>query len=155
MWKTLDEKTLKSKKVADLREIARTFGLEGYEKMKKAELIENLMKDNPEEKSFDDDTSVRKAADEAVKEEGVMSEEAPKATSQEEEKTEIRQNAPREGREGNAQHHKNKVTPDKDDRFEVEGILELADDGFGFLRFNNFLTSEKDRRQDQGNMPSS
>ena len=144
MWKTLDEKTLKSKKVADLREIARTFGLEGYEKMKKAELIENLMKDNPEEKSFDDDTSVRKAADEAVKEEGVMSEEAPKATSQEEEKTEIRQNAPREGREGNAQHHKNKVTPDKDDRFEVEGILELADDGFGFLRFNNFLTSEKD-----------
>ena len=41
------------------------------------------MKDNPEEKSFDDDTSVRKAADEAVKEEGVMSEEAPKATSQE------------------------------------------------------------------------
>ena len=48
MWKTLDEKTLKSKKVADLREIARTFGLEGYEKMKKAELIENLMKDNPE-----------------------------------------------------------------------------------------------------------
>ena len=101
MWKTLDEKTLKSKKVADLREIARTFGLEGYEKMKKAELIENLMKDNPEEKSFDDDTSVRKAADEAVKEEGVMSEEAPKATSQEEEKTEIRQNAPREGREGN------------------------------------------------------
>ena len=144
MWKTLDEKTLKSKKVADLREIARTFGLEGYEKMKKAELIENLMKDNPEEKSFDDDTSVRKAADEAVKEEGVMSEEAPKATSQEEEKTEIRQNALREGREGNAQHHKNKVTPDKDDRFEVEGILELADDGFGFLRFNNFLTSEKD-----------
>ena len=106
MWKTLDEKTLKSKKVADLREIARTFGLEGYEKMKKAELIENLMKDNPEEKSFDDDTSVRKAADEAVKEEGVMSEEAPKATSQEEEKTEIRQNALREGREGNAQHHK-------------------------------------------------
>ena len=32
----------------------------------------------------------------------------------------------------------------RDDRFEVEGILELAEDGFGFLRFNNFLTSEKD-----------
>lgn len=26
----------------------------------------------------------------------------------------------------------------------VEGILEIADGGFGFLRFNNFLTSEKD-----------
>lgn len=29
-------------------------------------------------------------------------------------------------------------------RPEVEGILEIAEGGFGFLRFNNFLTSEKD-----------
>ena len=33
----------------------------------------------------------------------------------------------------------------KDDgKYDVEGILELADDGFGFLRFDNFLTSNKD-----------
>ena len=30
------------------------------------------------------------------------------------------------------------------DRPEVEGILDIAEAGFGFLRFNNFLTSEKD-----------
>ncbi|MBR0373457.1 MAG: transcription termination factor Rho [Mogibacterium sp.] len=30
------------------------------------------------------------------------------------------------------------------DRPEVEGILEIAEGGFGFLRFNNFLTSDKD-----------
>lgn len=41
------------------------------------------------------------------------------------------------------------VVPDKEDgRFEVEGILEIADQpgsgGFGFLRFHNFLTSERD-----------
>lgn len=41
------------------------------------------------------------------------------------------------------------VVPDKEDgRFEVEGILEIADQpgsgGFGFLRFHNFLTSDKD-----------
>ena len=29
-------------------------------------------------------------------------------------------------------------------RPEVIGILDIADEGFGFLRFNNFLTSEKD-----------
>ena len=29
-------------------------------------------------------------------------------------------------------------------RPEVEGILELSENGFGFLRFDNFLTSEKD-----------
>ena len=31
-----------------------------------------------------------------------------------------------------------------EERPEVEGILEIAEDGFGFLRFDNFLTSNKD-----------
>ena len=42
MWKTMNEATLSSKKVGELREIAKTFGLKGYEKMRKAELIEAL-----------------------------------------------------------------------------------------------------------------
>lgn len=33
---------------------------------------------------------------------------------------------------------------DEESKTEVEGILDLADDGFGFLRFDNFLTSSKD-----------
>ena len=45
MWKTMDEQTLKEKKVSELREIAKVFGLEGYEKMKKAEIIEALKMD--------------------------------------------------------------------------------------------------------------
>lgn len=98
MWKTIDEATLKSKKVAELRQIAETFGLEGYEKMKKAELIQALMAD-------------------------------------EKGKSTVKKEKERESKS---------VVPDKDDRFEVEGILELAEDGFGFLRFNNFLTSDKD-----------
>ncbi|MBQ3292565.1 MAG: transcription termination factor Rho [Mogibacterium sp.] len=32
----------------------------------------------------------------------------------------------------------------QEERPEVEGILEIAEDGFGFLRFDNFLTSSKD-----------
>lgn len=35
-------------------------------------------------------------------------------------------------------------TNKEEERPEVEGILEVAEGGFGFLRFNNFLTSEKD-----------
>lgn len=31
-----------------------------------------------------------------------------------------------------------------DGKSDVEGILEIAEDGFGFLRFDNFLTSSKD-----------
>ena len=34
--------------------------------------------------------------------------------------------------------------PAEEERPEVEGILEIAEDGFGFLRFDNFLTSNKD-----------
>ena len=36
------------------------------------------------------------------------------------------------------------VAPEDDGKSEVEGILELSEDGFGFLRFDNFLTSSKD-----------
>ena len=32
----------------------------------------------------------------------------------------------------------------REDRPEVEGILEIAEGGFGFMRFSNFLTSDKD-----------
>ena len=42
---TKEEKALKGKKVAELREIAAAFSVEGCEKMKKAELIEALMRE--------------------------------------------------------------------------------------------------------------
>ncbi len=46
-----------------------------------------------------------------------------------------------EGQEGQ-EHAEN--TESTEDRPDVEGILEIAEGGFGFLRFNNFLTSDKD-----------
>ncbi len=36
------------------------------------------------------------------------------------------------------------AAPEDDGKSDVEGILELSEDGFGFLRFDNFLTSSKD-----------
>ena len=36
------------------------------------------------------------------------------------------------------------AAPEDDGKYDVEGILELSEDGFGFLRFDNFLTSSKD-----------
>lgn len=40
--------------------------------------------------------------------------------------------------------HVKRVYQPSEDRPEVEGILEIADGGFGFLRFHNFLTSDQD-----------
>lgn len=139
MWKTLDEKTLKSKKVVELREIAKTFGLQGYEKMKKADLIANLMREDPKEENSNKDDHDK----------SVHSRDPQPGSSHEprepRENRESRDNhEPREPRENRDHHEPRETREGRDDRFEVEGILELAEDGFGFLRFNNFLTSEKD-----------
>ncbi len=47
--------------------------------------------------------------------------------------------------EGSAAQADEPAQPSKyDNRYDTTGILELSDNGFGFLRFENFLTSDKD-----------
>ncbi|MCI5852940.1 MAG: Rho termination factor N-terminal domain-containing protein, partial [Clostridiales bacterium] len=123
----MDEKTLKSKKVVELREIAKTFGLQGYEKMKKADLIANLMREDPKEENSNKDD----------RDKSVHGRDPQPGSNRE-------PREPRESRESRDNREPRETRESRDDRFEVEGILELAEDGFGFLRFNNFLTSEKD-----------
>ena len=215
MWKTMDEATLKSKKVAELKEIAKTFGLKDYQKMRKAELVAALMIDEEkpaaeekpaEQKAAKKQTSVARkntkkkkaekkpvekpaeeqASEPAVAEPAAEAEtKAPAAPARAEEPvselavveqaaapaevqtaeqaaepaTEEQTEQPRhrrrgrgDGRRGEGRKGENRkgdkaqdqVVPDKDDRYEAEGILDMAEDGFGFLRFNNFLTSDKD-----------
>lgn len=154
MWKTLDEKTLKSKKVVELREIAKTFGLQGYEKMKKADLIANLMREDPKEENSNKDDHDKSVHSRDPQPGSNHESREPRESRDNHEPREPRENRdnhePREPRE-NRDHHEPRESREpretregRDDRFEVEGILELAEDGFGFLRFNNFLTSEKD-----------
>lgn len=121
MWKTMDEATLKAKKVAELREIAAAFGMKGYEKMRKAELIAALVKDEAETPEETEQIQSEQTQSEQVQ-------------TEKPHKVHRRKNSGDQGQ----------VTPDKDDRYEAEGILDMSDEGFGFLRFNNFLTSDKD-----------
>ena len=111
----LPREVLLKKKLPELREIAKAFGLEGYKTLKKAELLEALMTGEPEAVA---------AEDNEFAEAPIEDKELIEATDE-----------PSGRRE---------VKPHKDDRPEVEGILELAEGGFGFLRFSNFLTSDKD-----------
>ena len=57
------------------------------------------------------------------------------------EKKEITQDTSAEKSES---HDAGEKTYSPEERPEMEGILEIAEGGFGFLRFNNFLSSEKD-----------
>ena len=151
MWKTLDEKTLKSKKVVELREIAKTFGLQGYEKMKKADLIANLMREDPKEENSNKDDRDKSVHGRDPQPGSNREPREPRESRESHESREPRKSRegrdnrePRESREGRDNREPRETRESRDDRFEVEGILELAEDGFGFLRFNNFLTSEKD-----------
>lgn len=111
----MEEKILKGKKVAELKEIARTFGIDGYDSMRKAELIEALM--TTENKGVEPNGQLEETTETKI---------ADKETAD------------------NIKGGQRTVVPDKADRTEMEGFLEVNQDGFGFLRFDNFETSEKD-----------
>lgn len=228
----MEEKLLKGKKVAELRELAKEAKIKGYESMRKAQLIEALSSETPQEPPLQDAETEAKAPEAAQAAEKTEKAEAeapsgnetmqepgqeakpelpetaqisgnfrpPEAAGSESAKKSkprpkttritkarlkkesaaesaraakqesgsaaqpgfsadagrdedsasaedvFREEGMQETRQesGQEQKEKRKVVSDREDRPEVEGILELADGGFGFLRFSNFLTSDKD-----------
>ncbi|MGI6721213.1 MAG: transcription termination factor Rho [Anaerovoracaceae bacterium] len=202
----MDENTLKSKKVVELREIAKAFGIKGYNKLKKAELIDSMLAmqqektgdqpksenafitapakahnrtEAPKEDVAEKKPALKKAA--RAKENSmpmVIREKAKPAETEEEPEIGVIMSAPApeankkkpEGENNtqqsvsNSQDQEPKATQqdknhkqnqqdqkkdgkkeeNRDDRPEVCGVLELAEGGFGFLRFDNYLTSDRD-----------
>jgi transcription termination factor Rho len=155
--KSMEEQVLKSKKIAELKQVAAAFGISGWEKMKKAEIIDALLALR-ENQAAEPVTVVRRSAAD------IRAREAAKAGS-----VEAYQLDPEESQEpqailelgeipesGESQELGEILEPQEnlepqfaqeaidESRPEVEGILDLAEGGFGFLRFDNFLTSDKD-----------
>ena len=108
---------LKEKKVAELREIAKALGFDAS-KMKKAEIIAELTRMHEEAEAAKAAAPAQTEAAEAAE---PAAEEAPAENAAEE--------APKKA---------------DDEKYETTGILDIAEGGFGFLRFDNFLTSEED-----------
>ncbi len=187
----MDIEILKSKKIAELREIAKSFHMEHYEKMKKAELVQTLSESGEKQEESSSQKAERpkpkgrpikpKAQISKPKEQAKINQEQktevfiPKTktpnqkpetsdskTETSDQKTEKSIQSPSQRTETPAPEAKTsnvkspatetspggqgKKTPEtpREDRPEVEGILEIAEGGFGFLRFHNFLTSDKD-----------
>ncbi|MDR0518975.1 MAG: transcription termination factor Rho [Clostridiales Family XIII bacterium] len=164
----MEEAILRSKKVAEIREIAKAFGIEGYEKMKKKELLEVIINGaggageggydggstpdtsdipSPSEKyamipSADGtppDSSDKSEAPAARGASVISSGEGP---SPDGDAADGDKGKPTEGETEGGDDSK---SDDKNkNRYEVEGILELAESGFGFLRFENYLSSSED-----------
>jgi len=191
----MDEKEqviLLKKKVSELREIAKAFGIEGYQTMKKQQLLDALIDgkqpgDEPETadidwfsrplapkewpggngnsgeaRLYDDDDDMQyndydneydAPARTAASEEGYSHQpveigiEIPDDDDSEEEAPQEEaaglpvietMEEPRVDAEGEGESDRDK------NRYEVEGILELSESGFGFLRFENFLSGPND-----------
>lgn len=157
----MDIRTLQKKKVADLREIAKVMGLIGFEKLKKDELIDliiggNVPQENDDEPfvyepeiedgdAEDDETTEDEADLEEASsdEEGVIEIRARVAFSNDAVPSE--ENIRYEGQVAEATKEQKRIFKHKDGAVEeVEGVLEITEQGYGFLRFENFLTSDQD-----------
>ena len=200
----MDIEILNSKKLSELREIAKTFQIKNYEKMRKAELIQAIAQPGgarqtpPVEQSAAPEgkesvSASEAAADASAKQKaatrrkpgrppkkepapvadsasvpapvdsssaaisssspaaptGIVSASAPTAPSAADAVPVVPVAVPAASAEAPAAavaENQGRKTPEgpREDRPEVEGILEIAEGGFGFLRFHNFLTSDKD-----------
>ncbi len=105
---------LESLSLIDLRNLAKDKGIENTSKLKKAELIEKIMENYNKEKN-------------------ISSEIESENESSELETSKI------EGTSADAEY---KLTGENDEY--VQGILELLPDGYGFLRGDNYLSTNKD-----------
>ena len=149
----MDEQTLQTKKLTELKEIAKAMGLKGVSGMKKADLLVAILNEG------------LKAQAEA-KEQAEQAEPAGQVEPAEENKKEVTKKRGRPVKKAKAETEaeteneseeeveaseesegkkvRREMKPDSDNKYEVDGILELSDNGFGFLRFDNFLTSDED-----------
>jgi len=119
----VDIRNLKDKTIVDLREIAKAMQIKGVSKLKKDDLIDAIVNGNAsgnkqESSTVEETASEKSTASEPVKE-----------------KDENRQETSNEDMGEDMQKQVDN---------EVEGVLEIIDQGYGFLRFKNFLSSELD-----------
>ncbi len=125
---------LHSMKILELRELAKEMGMKGPTRFKKDELIDWISQNRSEkatEKEQGIDTAVTAVA-EAVNE--PIKQEAPRMESRRE----------REIRKQGLPEHLSDEIPVGEDVNIAEGILEVHTDSYGFLRRDNYLSSDDD-----------
>ena len=115
----MDIRKLKDKNISDLKEIAKAMGIKGISKLRKDQLIDCIVNGNSplnesDANSFTETVEILEGSEENNND------------ALNDESLEIDDNLKKQGDN------------------EVEGVLEIIDQGYGFLRFKNFLSSELD-----------
>lgn len=100
--------------LTDLKEIAKTRGIKGTSTMKKAQIVEAMLKEDEKDKAAGKDAAAKPAAPQGAP--------VRRTESSEEEK----------------------FPAELDSGITARGILEVMSDGFGFIRCENYLPGEND-----------
>ncbi len=129
--KNIDIESLRSMKVAELRDIAGQMGIADAANISKVQL-RSMIAERLEQLKKESSSRVREQARNGKRQ--VLRAEEPSD----------RRRAARESRAEERQPAKETRPAAGEERPEVEGVLEIAEGGYGFLRFRNFLTSDKD-----------
>lgn len=174
----MDIRTLRSKKVVDLREIAKAMGIQHVEKMRKDALIDTIINGNTNaeintktDTNFDvgggtghTDSEMTKAdenltaysgrgiPDDQEDEDDQYDQDDQEGDDDENDQVvaEGTQDAiagdqiSKDPKAGSRKSQKSSQAKQNDDRIQVEGVLDIMEQGYGFLRFENFLSSEQD-----------
>lgn len=129
----------KQKKVGELREILKALGVKGISGMKKQDMLDVLqgMHDEAERQraAGADELDEEPKKDVEALEDDISEQDSDEAAEEDSDEENGREDSEANGK---------KVKVHKDGREEKTGILEIAEGGFGFLRFDNFLTSDED-----------
>ena len=147
---------LKAKNLNELKEIAKSLNIKSITKYKKSELIEEIIKkaDNvkTDSVSVDEKESGVTEKNETAKGEDRKSipntdsiDNTSDSSNNDKRKRYIKHNDNRENnRSDNRENNREKNFKSYDKVEEVEGVLEILPDGFGFLRGSNYLSTEDD-----------
>lgn len=136
----MDIRTLQLKKVADLREIAKAMGYTELSKYKKDALIDLIVNGNHTTETDEEPNPYFTETVEYLEDDQVIEEDEENDVENDENVEDAVENNRDASEETSKvyQHKNNEAT------HEVEGVLEIIEQGYGFLRFQNFLSSEAD-----------
>lgn len=158
----MDFNNLKEKKILELKDIAKEMGLKGYSTLKKQELLNLILLNSEKIKKTDTKVivtekinkieKVSKPIDETVNNKVIKNEHNNKRNVSNTSNSRSLSNTNSSRNTSNTNSSRNNELPERltgeiQEGKEIEtaeGILELHTDGYGFLRCNNYLTSDND-----------
>lgn len=148
--------------LADLKEIAKARGIKGTSAMKKADLIEAMLREDEKDKRADNETETE-AKTPAPKKVSAPRTGVRKNTEEHGQDGQVRRDSRSENRNDNRSESRNdnrndnhgeakgevsreeeKFPSDLDSGITAHGILEVMPDGYGFIRCENYLPGEND-----------